>query len=124
MKCSYCQIRKAQRSLGGVPLCTKCALNDEVRKLIPPYTPSQCGRKGVDSLVGMTDHPSAEPDAPIEYMPGSDEKMSAMSERALKGQALFHPNDKGMEDGIVTAGTGRCGIRTSPRPRDSRGHPL
>jgi hypothetical protein len=81
--CRHCNQRKANRPRG---LCWKCYHTPGVRGLYP--STSKFAPKSSAWLSGET-----KPCEPTKAMPGTAEKMEALSGRAERGEELFHRKD-------------------------------
>lgn len=80
--CRHCGERVVTRPLG---LCWRCY-----------YSPARGDyySKSPSSNRGIRDHYGTRPATECtDALPGTEEKMVAMAERARKGEALFHPRD-------------------------------
>lgn len=84
MLCRYCRRKRANRPRG---LCWTCYYTPGLRDLFP--STSKFARRGVGNFYGQPPLP----DEPTDALPGSEEKIRVLMERAAKGQALFHPDD-------------------------------
>jgi hypothetical protein len=101
MLCKHCQKVKSNRPRG---LCWSCYYTPGVRDLYP--STSKFARRGVADFYGKTRLPE-----PTRALPGSPEKVAVLEERASLGQALWHPLDARIEEGVVYCGDevlGRC----------------
>lgn len=84
--CRHCHKGNVIRPRG---LCWKCYYADGggIRDLYP--STSKFARRGVRDTAG----PRPLPDEPTDALPGTPEKEAVMTERAAKGQSLWHPRD-------------------------------
>jgi hypothetical protein len=82
--CRHCQKVRSNRPRG---LCWTCYYTPGVRDLYP--STSKFARRGVGNFCGTAPLPDAATDA----VPGTEEKILILMERAAKRQALFHPAD-------------------------------
>jgi ribosomal protein L40E len=83
MICRHCQARRISRTRG---LCRRCFEDEEVRDLYPPRATN--GGKNSRYRSGSTGLPE-----PTDALPGSDEKVLVLIERAARRQELFHHSD-------------------------------
>ncbi len=88
MMCRHCQRVRANRPRG---LCWSCYYTPGLRELYP--STSKYGQRGLDDFYGEP-APAARPTG---AMPGSPEKVEVLQQRALSGQALWHPEDAPFE---------------------------
>jgi hypothetical protein len=84
MICRHCKKTKANRPRG---LCWSCYYKPGVRELYP--STSKFARRGVANFNGA----APVPEAATEAVPGSEEKILVLMDRAAKKQALWHPDD-------------------------------
>jgi hypothetical protein len=84
MLCRHCQRTVANRPRG---LCWSCYYTPGLRDLYP--STSKFGRRGLDDFYGEAPRPPM----PTRALPGSPEKIAVLQERAMKRQALWHPED-------------------------------
>ena len=84
MLCRHCQKTKANRPRG---LCWSCYYKPGVRELFP--STSKFARRGVANFCGT----APIPEAPTDAVPGSDEKIRVLMERAARKRSLWHPAD-------------------------------
>src|SRR5205085_7778022 len=84
MLCRHCQRVKSNRRRG---LCWSCYYTPGVRELYP--STSKFARRGLGNFTGY----APLPETPTNAMPGSEEKIQVLCERARLKQALFHPLD-------------------------------
>src|SRR5258705_11324836 len=83
-RCGHCKkVRSTRR--GG--LCWTCYYTLGLRDLYP--STSKFARRGVGNFCGTAPLPEAATDA----VPGTEEKILILMERAAQRQALFHPDD-------------------------------
>ena len=85
MMCRHCQTKNSNRPRG---LCWRCYNTRSVRDRYP--STSQFARRGVTDFNGRTPRPTEATEA----MPGSEEKILILIERAQLGQSLWHPEDR------------------------------
>jgi hypothetical protein len=84
MLCRHCQKVKSNRPRG---LCWSCYYRPGVRDQYP--STSKYARRGVSDFNGQSKL-SAEP---TDALPGSEEKVAILAERARLGLSLWHPQD-------------------------------
>jgi hypothetical protein len=84
MLCRHCQKSKVNRPRG---LCWTCYYKPGVRELYP--STSKFARRGVGNFCGTPPLPHFSTRA----VPGSEEKIAILTQRAQSGQSLWHPND-------------------------------
>ncbi len=84
MLCRHCQRKKANRPRG---LCWTCYYTPGLRDRFA--STSKFARRGVGNFNGLPPLP----DQPTDALPGSEEKIRVLIDRAAKRQALFHPAD-------------------------------
>ncbi len=82
--CRHCNQRKVSRPRG---LCWTCYYSPGVRDLFP--STSKYSRRGIEDFIGQ----AAPPPNPTAALPGSEEKIAVLMERARSNQGLWHPND-------------------------------
>ena len=82
--CRHCQKTRSNRPRG---LCWSCYYTAGVRMLYP--STSKFARRGVGNFCGSAPLPAF----PTDAAPGSEDKIRVLMERAVKRQALFHPDD-------------------------------
>ena len=82
--CRHCQKVRSNRPRG---LCWSCYYTAGVRELYP--STSKFAHRGVGNFCGTAPLPDHATDA----VPGSEEKIMILIERAEKCQSLFHPDD-------------------------------
>ena len=85
MMCRHCQKKNSNRPRG---LCGTCYHAPGVRDLYP--STSKFARRGVTDFNGR----SSLPTEATEAMPGSEEKILILIERAQLSQSLWHPEDR------------------------------
>ena len=90
-RCKHCQRMVAAIRPRG--LCGLDYYNVAVRNLYATHPTLGSKRASTPDFTG----PAPLPD-PTATLPGSREKMLVLSERALAGQQLFHPDDAVIED--------------------------
>jgi hypothetical protein len=83
--CLNCKIRKGSRGRG---ICDRCYEDREIRDL---YVTSK--EPTAPDFYGKTKLP----DEPTTYLPGSEEKIKVLKERATQKVSLFHPDDTTLE---------------------------
>lgn len=88
MLCRHCQRVRSSRPRG---LCWACYYTPGVRELYP--STSKFARRGIGNFIGSPDRLPRPTDAP----PGSADKVAVLEQRALMGQALWHPHDAPMD---------------------------
>ena len=81
--CRHCQKVKSNRPRG---LCWSCYYTPGVRDLYP--STSKFARRGVADFNGRAKMPE-----PTDALPGTQEKVRVLEERARLGQQLWHPLD-------------------------------
>jgi hypothetical protein len=88
MMCRNCQRVRANRPRG---LCWSCYYSPGVREKYP--STSKFARRGVQDFNGkiLLD------DKPTSALPGSEEKVKILIERARRGLSLWHPGDAPMD---------------------------
>ena len=104
--CRHCHRAPVSRGRG---LCWGCGRDPAVLTQYPPV--SKYGVRGVGTGGG------GNPRTPTAALPGSEEKLAALEERAASGQGLFHPLDgqgRGMHPAHTPAARqhGNVGPRT------------
>ena len=88
MLCRHCQKVKSNRPRG---LCWSCYYTPGVREQYPPT--SKFARRGVKDFNGRPKLGD-----PTDALPGTEEKVRVLMERARLGLALFHPLDARIGD--------------------------
>jgi hypothetical protein len=88
MLCRHCQKVKSNRPRG---LCWSCYYTPGVRDLFP--STSKFARRGVGNFNRRAKLPSC----PTAALPGTQEKVAVLEERALLGVSLWHPLDATIE---------------------------
>ena len=79
--CRHCQKHPVNRPRG---LCWNCYYRHGVRELYPPQ----------DTLAGLDFHgPAKRTKRPTTALGGTAEKIAVLTDRASKGEQLFHPED-------------------------------
>ena len=68
-------------------LCWVCYYEPRIRERYP--STSKFGRRGVGNFCGNAPLPAF----PTEALPGTDEKIAVLAERARLKQSLWHPDD-------------------------------
>ncbi|MCC6417956.1 MAG: hypothetical protein IT429_06860 [Gemmataceae bacterium] len=89
MLCRHCQKVKSNRPRG---LCWSCYYRPGVREQYP--STSKFARRGVDDFNGRTPLPAL----PTGALPGSEEKIRILIERARQRQSLWHPRDATLDN--------------------------
>jgi hypothetical protein len=84
MRCRHCD---RGRRCGSRRLCWHCYELPAIRDLYPPT--HECARRG----VGNGNRNACLPAEPTSALPGSEEKVLVMIERAERRESLFHPRD-------------------------------
>lgn len=84
MLCRHCQRSLVSRPRG---LCWSCFYTPEVRELYP--VSSKFARRG----LGIGNSVVVPPPFPTTALPGTNEKIAILQQRALARQELFHPQD-------------------------------
>lgn len=99
MWCRHCQQAPVSRPRG---LCWSCYYTPEIRTRYP--VTSKFARRGLG--IGFVAAPL--PAFPTDALPGSEEKIAVLTQRAALRQELFHPQDAEMpgrvETDVVRAG--------------------
>lgn len=86
--CRHCRRLRATRPMG---LCWTCYYTPGVRSLYP--STSKYARRGVrDFVISVVGSPRLPPE-PTTALPGSEEKIEVLAERARLGVSLWHPDD-------------------------------
>ncbi len=88
MLCRHCQKVKSNRPRG---LCWSCYYTPGVREQFP--STSKFARRGVKDFNGRT-----KLGEPTDALPGTEEKVRVLMERARLGLSLFHPLDARIGD--------------------------
>lgn len=88
MLCRHCQKVKPNRPRG---LCWSCYYRPGVRDMYP--STSKFARRGISDFTGGTSLAAQ----PTSAMPGSEEKVAILAERARLGLSLWHPGDATLE---------------------------
>jgi hypothetical protein len=100
MACRHCQRSRVNRPRG---LCWSCYYRPGVREQYP--STSKFGRRGVGHFSGAAPLP-----IPTAALPGSQEKLAVLVQRAERHQALFHPCDANIRNSrIVGMGRAKAG---------------
>jgi hypothetical protein len=84
-RCRHCRQCQPNRARG---LCWRCHRDPAVRALYPPSAARQARRSRPDQCGGY-----ALPGQPTDAVPGSEEKIRVLAERAAQGVCLWHPLD-------------------------------
>ena len=84
MYCRCCHHRLADRPFR---LCRTCYANSRAR--IRFLALNKFARRGIADYYGPCDAPAL----PTEALPGTEEKVTVLAERAKLGQELWHPRD-------------------------------
>lgn len=82
--CRHCNRKKVNRPRG---LCWSCYYTLGVRELYP--STSKYAYRGVGNLTGVRMLPTK----PTDALPGSEEKVRVLEQRAAAGVVLWHPDD-------------------------------
>src|SRR5438874_1522881 len=88
MLCRHCNKVRSNRPRG---LCWSCYYSPGVREQYP--STSKFARRGVKDFNGRT-----KLGEPTDALPGSEEKIRILMERARLGLSLFHPQDATIGD--------------------------
>ncbi len=88
MICRHCQKVRSNRPRG---LCWSCYYRPGVREMYP--STSKYARRGVSDFNGQ----SAVAAKPTQALPGTEEKVEILAERARLGLSLWHPRDARIE---------------------------
>lgn len=88
MMCRHCNRVPSNRPRG---LCWSCYYTPGVRDLYP--STSKFARRGVCDFNGKIKPPSG----PTSAMPGTEEKVAILEQRAARGEGLWHPADAPMD---------------------------
>lgn len=91
MICVYCNRRKANRPR---QLCWKCYNTPGARESSPLVLCKGARRPPTADYYG----PSKLPADSTPAIPGSEEKIAVLEQRALRGESLWHPDDGPAED--------------------------
>ena len=91
MLCRHCEKVKSNRPRG---LCWSCYYTPGVREQYP--STSKFARRGVKDFNGRT-----KLGEPTSALPGSEEKVRVLMERARLGLSLFHPQDATIGDTVT-----------------------
>jgi hypothetical protein len=83
--CQHCGVRKADKARRG--LCWACGQSPEIRARYAPV--SYHGRRSAVPAVAR----GALPETPTGALPGSEERLRVLEERAARGENLNHPAD-------------------------------
>jgi hypothetical protein len=84
MMCRHCGRTPANRPRG---LCWTCYYTPGVRQQYP--STSKFARRGIHDFNGRVELPRT----PTRAMPGTEEKIAVLEERARLGLCLWHPKD-------------------------------
>jgi len=84
MLCRHCQKVRSNRPRG---LCWSCYYTPGVRDQYP--STSKYARRGVSDFNGR----ASQSVDPTTALPGTEEKVAVLAERARLGMALWHPQD-------------------------------
>ena len=84
MLCRHCQKVRSNRPRG---LCWSCYYSPGVRDMYP--STSKYARRGVSDFNGQTEVAAQ----PTLALPGSEDKVVVLAERARLGLSLWHPKD-------------------------------
>jgi hypothetical protein len=88
MLCRHCQKVRSNRPRG---LCWSCYYRPGVRDQYP--STSKYARRGVSDFNGTT----ALAADPTDALPGTEDKVAVLAERARLGLSLWHPHDATLE---------------------------
>jgi hypothetical protein len=99
MICRHCQKSKVNRPRG---LCWSCYYRPGVREMYP--STSKYARRGVGNFCGVAPRPTFATRA----VPGSQEKIDVLAERAKNKQSLWHPEDLTFDSAPASAGVMAC----------------
>lgn len=83
-ECAHC---KCTRKIHARDLCKKCYRVLEIRFMYSTHL--KRNRSEIPDSYGERPLPSE----PTQYLPGTEEKIRVMAERAIRGEQLFHPDD-------------------------------
>ena len=97
MLCRHCKKVRSNRPRG---LCWSCYYSPGVREQYP--STSKFARRGVGDFNGST----AVAARPTEALPGSEDKVAVLAERARLGLSLWHPRDATLETTAARATAG------------------
>ena len=97
MICRHCQKVKSNRPRG---LCWSCYYRPGVRDQYP--STSKYARRGVTDFNGKT----AQAASPTNALPGTEEKVAVLAERARLGLSLWHPLDARLSGAVAVAAAG------------------
>ena len=97
MICRHCQKVKSNRPRG---LCWSCYYRPGVRDQYP--STSKYARRGVTDFNGKT----AQAALPTSALPGTEEKVAVLAERARLGLSLWHPHDARLCGAVAVAAAG------------------
>ena len=97
MICRHCQKVKSNRPRG---LCWSCYYRPGVRDQYP--STSKYARRGVVDFNGKT----AQAALPTNALPGTEEKVAVLADRARLGLSLWHPLDARVSGGVLVAAAG------------------
>jgi len=89
MACRNCQRSKVNRPRG---LCWSCYYKPGIREQFP--STSKFARRGLGNFCGQATVPTCSTRA----VPGSEEKIAILAERAKNQQSLWHPADSSFGD--------------------------
>ncbi len=87
-RCRHCDKSPVTRPRG---LCWVCYYTPGVKDQYGPI--SKYGRRGPDTLAKRTENDGKLPDPLPDLVPGSEEKIAAMAERASRRESLFHQQE-------------------------------
>lgn len=85
MICRHCCKHRVNRPRG---LCWSCYYTPGVTLLYP--STSKYAKRGVASDCNSQ---SDQPNHPTDALPGTEDKLAIMEERARRGYSVFHPDD-------------------------------
>jgi hypothetical protein len=84
--CQHCGVRKADKGRRG--LCWACGQSPEIRARYAGSTHPGATRSPVPTVAR-----GALPARPTDTLPGSEERLRVLEERAARGENLNHPAD-------------------------------
>lgn len=97
MMCRHCQKVRSNRPRG---LCWSCYYKPGVRDQYP--STSKYARRGVSDFNGQASQAAQ----PTDALPGTEEKVAILAERARLGLSLWHPQDATLERAAALAAAG------------------
>lgn len=85
--CRHCHVKVGTKPRG---LCSACYYDASIRERYPTECSLEMGRRTAAGLrLDAT---------PTSALPGTFEKLAVLCDRFVRGVALFHPQDAGMND--------------------------